>query len=95
VSSRGRGSFRWLRLSQKSEDRLSEVSDAVVRPPEAFDQVVDFIRGMQRDCRLLLRHLARRPDRTVGGAGAPAGVADGGTASGVLLLDPEAIAKRP
>lgn len=63
-------------------------------PNEHAERAVEYVRGLQRDGRLLVRHLARRADRTLSPAGltgAPASSA----LSGRLLADPVVLATEP
>ena len=57
-----------------------------------LDVISDYVIGMQRDGRLLLRHIARRSDFTLQAAG-PAGLTADDSSSRLLFESPDTIAK--
>lgn len=54
---------------------------------------IDYVRDLQRDGRLLLRHIARRADRSLAAADPTAGLAGGAPLLPVLTTDPEVVAR--
>src|SRR5574337_626309 len=72
----------------QAEIESSEVTNEHAR------RALEYVRGLQQDGRLLVRHLARRADRTLSPAGLTGAPASSALSSR-LLADPVALAAEP